>query len=186
MHLRTRAFRNLGAAAVVCALAAACTQPGPVTPTPSPTLSPVDTTPSETQLERQTRLDFQAAEKAYRAFQQEYDRVAAAGGTDRPTPAMSYNAAGPYLKTMTRFLTQNKNSGQSQRGSVRVAYVHRGAYSPEQLNLDVCEDGTKVETVAKDGSVIRGVAVQLQLYVRRVDGRWKIWNGDDKKVQSCG
>ena len=183
MTLRNRAFRNLGGVVALCALAAACSHPPP--PAPSPQPSPSTTTPAETQLERQTRLDFEAAEKAYRSFRAEYDRLAAAGGTDRATPEMSETAAGPYLEVMTRFLAQTKAAGKRQQGSVRIAYVRYASYSPEELRLDVCEDGRKVRNVAKDGHVSAGVAAKVTLYVRPIKGRWKVWNGDDLRVASC-
>ena len=183
MKLRSRALQ-LGAALALCSLAGACTQPSaPQEPTATPT--PASTSPSETQLERQTRLDFEAAEKAYLAFKSEYARVAMAGGTNRATEAMRATAAGPYLKVMTDFLSQTKAAGKRQEGEVRIAYVRRGAYSPQQLNLDVCEDGTRVRNVTSDGHVSKGIVAEVTLYLRPVDGHWKLWDGDDKKVAAC-
>jgi hypothetical protein len=183
MKLRSRALQ-LGAAFALCSLATACTQPtGPQEPTPTPT--PANTSPTETQLERQTRLDFEAAEKAYLAFKTEYDRLAVSGKSDKATRVMTDNAAGPYLKVMTGFLSQTIRAGQRQQGEVRVAYINRGAYSPEQLNLLVCEDGTKVKTLDRNGKASKGVAAKITLYVRPIDGRWKLWNGDDEVVKSC-
>lgn len=183
MKLRSRAFQ-LGAALALCSLAAACTQP-PKPQEPTPTPAPASTSPSETQLERQTRLDFEAAEKAYLAFKTEYDRLAISGRSDKPTKVMTDNAAGPYLRVMTKFLSQTVNAGQRQQGEIRVAYMNRGAYSPQQLNLLVCEDGTKVKTVDEEGNASKGVAAKITLYVRPVNGRWKVWNGDDEVVKSC-
>jgi hypothetical protein len=183
MKLRSRAFQ-LGAALALCSLAAACTQP-PTPPAPTPTPAPASTSPSETQLERQTRLDFEAAEKAYLAFKTEYARVATAGGTTQATDAMRATAAGPYLSVMTDFLAQTKAAGKRQEGAVRVAYIRRGAYSPQQLNLDVCEDGTRVRNVTKDGHVSKGIVAEITIYLRPIDGHWKLWDGDDKKVAAC-
>jgi hypothetical protein len=70
--LRRRAPGVVGALAALCLSAAACTPTGPSTPSPTPTPS---ASPTETQLEKQTRLDFEAAEKAYRTFSAEFDRL---------------------------------------------------------------------------------------------------------------
>ncbi len=72
MALGVPGFVRIGAAVAGCALVAACTpQPGPtVTPTPAPPVTASATpsaSPTETEIERQQRLDFEAAEKAYRA-----------------------------------------------------------------------------------------------------------------------
>jgi hypothetical protein len=55
---------SVGAAVACCALAAACTPELAPVQTSSPTRAA--TTPSESQIERQMRLDYEAAEKAYR------------------------------------------------------------------------------------------------------------------------
>ena len=183
MTLRNRALGQLGAALAMCSLAAACTPQRAPDPAPSPTSA--STTPAETQLERQTRLDFQEAEKAYRSFRAEYSRLAIAGGADRPTSVMKENASGPYLEVMVDFLAQTRAAGKKQQGVVRIAYVRPESHSPREVTLQVCEDGTKVRNVAEDGHISKGVAAKIVLYVRPIDGRWKVWNGDDEEVSSC-
>ena len=64
MALRVRGFVRIGAAMAGCVLVAACT-PEPA-PTVTPTPTPASVTPTETDIERQQRLDYEAAEKAYR------------------------------------------------------------------------------------------------------------------------
>jgi hypothetical protein len=56
-----RGFVTVGAAVACCALAAACTS-DPV-PTSTPSTSPTATTPTESQIERQMRLDYDAAKR---------------------------------------------------------------------------------------------------------------------------
>ena len=73
MALR-RGLVNVGAAVACCALTAACTSEPAPGATSSPT--PVLTTPTESQIERQMRLDYEAAEKAYRAAVAEHERQA--------------------------------------------------------------------------------------------------------------
>ena len=56
----------------------------PVPPVSSPTPSP-SPTPTENAQERQQRLDFEAAEKAYLTAFAESERLAVAGGANKPT-----------------------------------------------------------------------------------------------------
>ena len=83
MALRGRGFMSVGAAVACCALAAACTSEP--TPTSAPSPSPAATTPTESQIERQIRLDYEAAEEAYRVNMAEQDRLYQAGGSEKAT-----------------------------------------------------------------------------------------------------
>ncbi|HEX3207606.1 MAG TPA: hypothetical protein VHQ68_15350, partial [Propionibacteriaceae bacterium] len=87
MALRRRGFVSVGVVAACCALVVACT-PEPAS-APSP---PASTTPTESQIERQMRLDYEAAEKAYRANIVEQDRLANAGGVRRATATLKSTA----------------------------------------------------------------------------------------------
>ena len=73
MALGGRGFVSVGAVVACCALAAACTSEPPPVITPAPTSAA--TTPPESQIERQMRLDYEAAETAYRANIAEQDRL---------------------------------------------------------------------------------------------------------------
>ena len=68
MALRVRGFVRAGAAIAACTLIAACTPEPPVEnpPTPSASTPTASPTPTESEIERQMRLDYEAAEKAYR------------------------------------------------------------------------------------------------------------------------
>jgi hypothetical protein len=109
-----------------------------------------------------------------------------AGGTDELTPVMKANAAGPYLKVMRYFLAETKAAGYRQQGELLVQNLSQGPYSQNLLTLNVCEDGRKIRNVSKTRPVSRGTAVELSLYVRKIDGRWKLWNGDERRVARCG
>lgn len=190
MTLRNRAFGHLGAVAAMSALAAACTSPtpAPAEPTPTPTQSSpaASSTPPETQLERQTRLDFEAAEKAYRTFHSEYNKLAVAGGSDGATTTMKATAGGAYLKTMTEFLQARKREGWRSSNGVKVSYVRTGQHSVDRVILIVCEDGSDVKLLDKMGKEIRkGTIQRLTLTARPVEAQWKVVNGSNKAVESC-
>ena len=68
---------SVGAVVACCALVVACT---PEQPAIAPSPTPASSTPTESQIERQMRLDYEAAEKAYRANCAEHDRLDQAGG----------------------------------------------------------------------------------------------------------
>ena len=97
------AGRTLGVATLLCVLATAGCSPGSEAPGPAPTPpSPVQTTPTESPQERQERLDYAAAEKAYRTFRAEYGRVLRAGGAKEPTKVMKATAGGRVLERLHR------------------------------------------------------------------------------------
>jgi hypothetical protein len=96
-----RGFVTVGAAVACCALAAACI-PEPV-PNNTPSPSSAATTPVETQIERQMRLDYEAAENAYKAAVEEQHRQALLG-IAKLTPALKKNATGAYLDLALRAL----------------------------------------------------------------------------------
>ena len=87
---------SVGAVVTCCALATACSPDQAPANTPSPTL--VATTPAESQIERQMRLDYEAAEEAYRANIAEQDRLYQAGGATKPRRCIEATATGSYLR----------------------------------------------------------------------------------------
>src|SRR5829696_101835 len=167
--LTTRACSYLGAISATCVLLAAC-MPADGAPVPRPpdSQSAVSATPPETAQEREERLAYEAAEKAYRTFRAEYDRISNTKQTSaRPTEAMTENAAGPYLKAMAEFLEYKKSHGQTGDRPIRIAYVKPGGYSPSELILHVCEDGSRVRVFDKQGEVVsRGQISEMIFYVR--------------------
>src|SRR5918993_2333631 len=102
MALGVPGFVRIGALIAGCALVAACTpEPGPTTtPTQVPSsASPTPSaTPTETEIERQQRLDFEAAEKAYRASIAESNRLHQQGGMEPISSALRKVATGKYLQ----------------------------------------------------------------------------------------
>jgi hypothetical protein len=186
--LTTRACSFLGAISASCALLAACmpTDGAPVPPPPD-SKSAVSATPPETAQEREERLAYEAAEKAYRTFAAEYARLQQqVEGPNRPTRLMTENAAGPYLKSMSDFLRYKAKHGRHVDKAVRIAYVHHGGYSKEELILLTCQDGSKVRVFNKSGKQVgRGSVSKLTLHARPVSGRWKIWSATQEVAKSC-
>lgn len=175
MTLRIRAFRHVGGVVVVCALVAACSHPAPQTPSPSPT--PVVSTPKETQLERQQRLDFQAAENSYRANMAEQDRLFSSTGARLSTKRLASTASGAYLAFILRMLAAARAEGWYADHPTLIAGFSLGKYQPAQLSMFVCEDNRKVHLVYKSGKVVTPSDTRMyvqDLAFRRLQGVWKI------------
>ena len=178
------ARRAVGVLAVACALAGSgCTGDGPAEPTPSP--SPVVQTPVETSQERQQRLDYAAAEKAYRTFRAEYQRVLRTGGAAKPTKIMVRTAGGPYLATFAEAIEGYKLAGSHTVGREHVLYVRHEGYAAKSILIWACEDDRKVVTERRKGSDESGDLRVVHLEARLIQGSWKVWKGSGEEVKSC-
>jgi len=157
------------------------------TPTTSPTPSPVATqTPTESAQERKQRLDYEAAEKAYRTFRAEFNRVLQAGGSKSATKVMKENAGGEYLKSTEEVVQAYKGLGGKQIGDELIVYVRPAGYSPKSVIIETCEDTRKVKALDKRGkSLGPGEVLALQIEVRQLRNQWKLWSGSGRKVKSC-
>ncbi len=161
-----------------------CTPAGGPVPTPSP--APASQSPTESDLERQQRLDYEAAEKAYRTFRAEYQRVLQAGGAKQPTAVMKATAGGPYLKELGEVVAAFRGLELKQIGQETIKNVGYVGHDPESVSLQVCEDDRQAVVVNKEGEDQGPGEIQLSnLTVRKMSGRWKVWTGSGKKVSSC-
>ena len=176
MALRGRGFVSVGAVVACCALAAACSPDQSPASTPSPTL--VTTTPAESQIERQMRLDYEAAEEAYRANMAEQDRLYKAGGAVEATPLLDATATGSYLRISLKSLQDVREAGwRATAGTNIVGVVRDGGWKSGQVGLTSCEDNEIVRFVNKSGKDVTpdGLARYVQaLTVVRESGRWKV------------
>ncbi len=119
---------GVGVVALLCALVlAGCSADPAVTPSPAPSPS---ATPTETAAERQERLDYAAAEKAYRTFRAEYGRVLRAGGAKEPTKVMRETAGGEYLRSFTEVAAAYAGLVTSHHGRSESCTYAAGGYSP--------------------------------------------------------
>jgi hypothetical protein len=182
---------SVGAVVASCALAAACTSEPVSTSTPS--LTPAATTPTESQIERQMRLDYEAAEKAYRDNMAEQDRLYKEGGTVTATPRLKATATGSYLHISLQSLRDVHNSGWHATAGTRIVGVVRAGWKEDQVGLTSCEDNEIVRFVNKSGEDVtpKGLGLYVQaLIVVRKGGRWKVSTAVTTKVktfegQSC-
>lgn len=163
-------------------LGAGCT---PDTKTPPPATS-TSATPTESAQEREERVAYEAAEKSYREFRAEVERVYAHGGADKPTALMKATAGGQYLKSYQEVSEAYRDLKHYSKGQLKIEYVHRGGFSSSELILDVCEDGRSVTTYDRRGKKLYTDDLRkLQLKARAVDGTWKVWSGKGEESASC-
>jgi hypothetical protein len=175
---------SVGAAVACCALAAACT-PEPSTSTPSPI--PAATTPTESQIERQMRLDYVAAEKVYRANMAEQDRQSQLGIAVK-TEALTSTAHGNYLRFVLQALGDIRDSGWRAKGATTIRGVAPSGWQEDQVQLKACEDSSAIRFVDKQGRDVTPTNV-LRTYVQdltvsRTGGQWKVSDVESKPVKN--
>lgn len=188
-------FVRIGAALAGCALVAACTpDPGP-TPTPSPSASAAtpsasptpSATPTETEIERRQRLDFEAAEKAYRVNVAEQDRQAQLG-IARESPLLRQTSQGKYLEFTLKSLRTIRERGWRAVGGADIAGVSLGGWRKDELKLVSCEDGSDIRFIDVEGNNITPKNLRrrfVQTYtVVAVKGLWKLTDLNSRRVAS--
>ena len=174
---------TVGVAALVSVLAFAGCTPDAVAPPPPPP-SPVSQSPTETARERQERLDYAAAEKAYRTFRAEYNRVLRAGGAEEPTKVMKATAGGAYLRDLAEIAEAYAGTNARDTGMEQILVVRQGGYSPTSLIIDVCEDGRAIQTILGKKRV-PGELRTAHLTVRKTTSGWRVWSGTGEEVRAC-
>jgi hypothetical protein len=178
-----RGFVTVGAVVACCALTAACTPEGAPTSTPSP--SPAATTPTESQIERQMRLDYEAAEEAYRASLVEHDRQAQLGIAS--AGPLRRTATGVYLDFSLRSLRRSRNAGWRANGATKIVNIVGSGWQEHRIRLIACEDSSGVRFVDKRG---RDVTPRLRrtyvqdLVARKFGSDWKIADISSTVVKS--
>lgn len=179
--------RAKGAAVLLGVLAVAACTPGAPERTPPPTPPPsVSQSPSETPQERQERLDYAAAEKAYRTFRAEYNRVLRAGGAKEPTKVMKATAGGAYLSELMEVVRAAEGLGDRQEGREKIVYVRPNGYSATEIDFKVCEDARRMTIVGQDGRSLGNGDLRIaSLRLKKVGMVWKLWSGQGQKVKSC-
>ena len=182
---------SFGAVVVLGLLVGGCTpDPGPgSSPSPTPTItSPTPTpTPTENAQERQQRLDFEAAEKAYLAAAQETDRLAIRGGALKATQALTQNTMDTYLDFQMEGLRTLKDEGWRTDRAGIVAVTALGGWSDRELAFTACEDSSRVRLLNKDGEEVqkeRPRRFVQELTATRAGGRWKISDVESTVVKT--
>jgi hypothetical protein len=164
---------SVGTVVACWALAAACSPDQAPVRTPSPT--PVATTPAESQIERQMRLDYEAAEEAYRAAVAEHDRQAQLGIAS--SAELRRTATDVYLDFTLRSLRRSRDAGWRATGETRIVDVVGSGWQQRTVRLIACEDSSGVLFTDKRGEEVtprvRRTYVQ-DLTARKIGKDWKV------------
>jgi hypothetical protein len=132
------------------------------------------------------RLDYEAAEKAYRVNMAEQDRQSQLGIADK-TEALTSTADGSYLRFVLQILGDIRHSGWRADGSTLIRGVSPGGWQENQLQLQACEDNSGVRFTDKKGRDVtpRNVRTYVQdLTVTQVEGRWKVSDVESRPVKT--
>jgi hypothetical protein len=177
---------SVGAVVACCALATACTREPAQMSSPSPT--PLARTSSESEIERQMRVDFEAAERAYRTNMAEQDRLYQAGGAVEATPVLQATATGSYLRISLKSLRDVHDAGwRATAGTKILGIVRDRGWKGDRVGLTSCEDNEIVTFVDKSGKDVTpgGPALYVQaLTIVKVSGSWKVSAAMTRKVKT--
>jgi hypothetical protein len=178
-----RGFVSVGAVVACCVLASACSPDQAPASTPSPT--PGATAPAESQIERQMRLDYEAAEEAYRAAVAEHDRQAHLGIVS--SAELKRTTTDVYLDFSLRSLRRSREAGWRANGETRIVDVVGSGWQQRTVHLIACEDSSGVQFTDKRGKEvtprIRRTYVQ-DLTARKIGKNWKVADISSTVVRS--
>jgi hypothetical protein len=174
---------SVGVVVACCALAAACSPDRAPAITQTPTL--VETTPAESQIERQMRLDYEAAEEAYRTAVAEHDRQAQLGIAS--SAELKRTATDVYLDFSLRSLRRSRDAGWRAKGETRIVDVVGSGWQQRTVRFIACEDSSGVQFTDKHGKEvtprIRRTYVQ-DLTARKIGKGWKVADISSTVVKS--
>jgi hypothetical protein len=133
------------------------------------------------------RLDWEAAEKAYRASIAEVSRLAQKGETD-PSPTLKKVSSGEYLDVQLSSLSGIKSRGWTLKGEITIIRVTRvGGWNSTSLDLLGCEDNSTWRVFDSNGRDVTPVDrpdyIQ-ELTVSKLDGTWKVVSVVSRKVKN--
>jgi hypothetical protein len=145
------------------------------------------TTPTESQIERQMRLAYEAAESAYRANMAEQDRQSQLGIAEK-TDALTSTASGDYLRFVLQVLRDIHDAGWRAKGATVIRGVAPGGWQDTQLQLRACEDNSAIKFMDKSGSDVTPSKVERtyvqDLTVTRIRGHWKVTDVESRPVKT--
>ena len=123
------------------------------------------------------RLDYEAAEKAYRANMAEQDRQSELGIAVK-TEDLTSTASGNYLRFVLQVLRDIRDSGWRAQGATTIRGVVRDGWQEDQVLLTACEDSSGVRFTDKKGRDVTPKHVARtyvqHLTVKRDKGRWRV------------
>jgi hypothetical protein len=134
------------------------------------------------------RLDYEAAEEAYRTNRAEQARLYEAGGVSRATAAMRATATDSYLRITLEALRRVKEAGWHATGATEiVGVVAGGGWRENEVALTSCEDSSVVRFLDRSGRDVTpstGRRYVQALKVVKRSGHWKVSEAITMKVSN--
>ena len=182
------ALRRAAASAVVplCLLTAGCfPAKGEPLPTPAPA-PPTATASAETELERQMRLDYEAAENAYRTSAVEGGRLIGLGAR-KPSSTFEAVATGEFSDLIMNLARQQRDSGYTIQGDTVIRGVVQDGYQEKKIRLLACEDVSKIELLKNGKQVASNSSpyyVQHLTVIKTGAATWKVTDVETTQLES--
>jgi hypothetical protein len=133
------------------------------------------------------RLDYEAAEDAYRANMAEQDRQSQLGIAVK-TEELTSTATGNYLQFALQVLGDIRDSGWRATGATTIRGVAHSGWREDQVRLTACEDNTAVKFIDKKGRDVtpkRVARTYVQdLTLKRAHGGWKVSDVESRPVKN--
>lgn len=195
MTVTTRRLAGVGATVLCLTLWTGCTpsEPGPSS-TPTAPISPTvpittptpSSTPTESDVERDMRLDFEAAEKSYRTFFNEFHRILRAGGAKDATKKFKSVTGGSIEDEGTAIIRAYRKREWREVGKVKILSAKSDLYKTGSVTLVTCEDERGVYDVDASGKVVtdEGGLRRLEVSVKNIGESWLVWSAQDKTVKT--
>lgn len=179
--------------AVLSSTTVGCTKP---TPTPTPTYTctadtkrPAGTcSPQDANEQAHDRALFEEAERVYRAFTAEYDRLAQLMDKGDARTALSKFATGSALEEAVALLKSQQDRGihTDRNIELRNFRVNRAPRKDAITAISVCEDGRNVAQLDKaENALGHGRIVNTDVWFRRLDGRLVFFYWYGKEADQC-
>jgi hypothetical protein len=177
----------LGAVVAVLTLTG-CTGVAGNTPTPvPPTTVTTAATPAETELQREMRLDGEAAVATYRRALAVTKPLYDAGGLTEAPSQLTAVATGDYLELTMRDLRALKKGRLHTAGESKIAAAFPLGWSEGEMTVKACEDVTKVRVLDAAGRdrTPKGDRRYVQSYtVIFTKGVWRVSDVESQQVKS--
>lgn len=131
------------------------------------------------------RLDYAAAEKAYRISSVEGARLIGDGAT-KPSAAFKAVATGDFVDLILTLAKQQRDSGYDLEGATIIRGVVPDGYQERKIRLLACEDLSRVRLL-KDGEDVESNSSRYyvqHLTVVKAGSTWKVSDLETTQLKS--
>ena len=132
---------------------------------------------------------FEEAERVFRAYWAETEKLDRQGGADKLPPVFSKYLAGDYYAGTEELyrLVKKKGYRTEPGNATKISKIglDNGKYEDSLINIQVCTDSRKVTFTGPNGEKPVGGLHHHKLYLKRFGNDLKIFAGGNKAVEKC-